>query len=666
MGDRRGQASALSNLASAYAAMGDERRAREAFDRALELYRTAPHRNAEAETLLAAARFERDRGNLAEARDRIERALAIKESLRAKIASDDLRSSYFAGARRHFDFHTSLLMRLHEQGPSEGYDALALQASERARARSLLDLLNEARADIRGGANPRLVDRKRALQQRFGAKAARHERLVGRRAPEEQVSAVRKEIAEIEVELRDLEGQIRATNPRYAALTQPVPLALARTQGLLDEETVLLEYSLGEERSHLWFVARRSFASFSLPGRDVIEREAVSAVRLLAEGGTPEEFEARAAELSRLLLGPVAPRLGRKRLLVVADGALQYLPFSALAAPGAAGRTRAYRPLIVEHEVANLPSASSLAVLRDDRASRPRPSGGVAILADPVFSANDERLRARPRAGPGGLAKAAEGESRDGPSSAASDGDREPEGVPWSAKDNLARLPETRSEAEQIAALVPARGARVFLDFDANLEAARSAEPGQYRIVHFATHGFLNPARPELSGLVLSLVDEKGEPREGFLSVPAVFNLTLPADLVVLSGCRTGLGKAVRGEGLVGLTRGFMYAGTPRVVASVWAVPDEATARLMAGFYRAMLARGMRPAAALREARIAMWRDPQWSDPAQWRSSPGSPRALVSSRPTSTRPQRARRGAKATRARISRGFSSTRSPTKTV
>jgi CHAT domain-containing protein len=156
------------------------------------------------------------------------------------------------------------------------------------------------------------------------------------------------------------------------------------------------------------------------------------------------------------------------------------------------------------------------------------------------------------------------------------------------------------------------------LDFRANRATATSSELGQYRIVHFATHGLLNSEHPELSGLVLSLVDEQGRPVDGFLRLHEVYNLRLPVELVVLSACQTGLGREVKGEGLVGLTRGFMYAGAARVAASLWKVDDAATMELMGRFYRGMLKEGLRPAAALRAAQLEMWRTKRWREPYYW------------------------------------------------
>ncbi len=171
------------------------------------------------------------------------------------------------------------------------------------------------------------------------------------------------------------------------------------------------------------------------------------------------------------------------------------------------------------------------------------------------------------------------------------------------------RLPYSRREAESITALLPSTMSRTLLDFDASRATATSGDLSNYRIIHFATHSLLNSKHPELSGIVLSLVDKNGTTQDGFLRLHEIYNLELRADLVVLSACRTALGKEVKSEGLVGVTRGFMYAGAPRVVASLWAVDDKTTAELMKRFYREMLIEGRRPAAALRAAQVSIWRE---------------------------------------------------------
>jgi CHAT domain-containing protein len=191
-------------------------------------------------------------------------------------------------------------------------------------------------------------------------------------------------------------------------------------------------------------------------------------------------------------------------------------------------------------------------------------------------------------------------------------------GDPGALLSGFERLPSSRREAESISRLAPAGQVWTALNLAANREAVLSGDLRSYRVVHFATHAVADTRNPELSGLVLSLVDAAGKPREGFLNLTDVYELDLEADLVVLSGCQTALGKEVRGEGIMGLTRGFLYAGVPRVVASLWKVQDRTTAELMDRFYRALWQDHLPAAAALREAQRSLRREPRYRDPHSW------------------------------------------------
>jgi len=420
-------------------------------------------------------------------------------------------------------------------------------------------------------------------------------------------------------------------------LTRPQPLSVAEIQrDLLDEQTLLLEYALGEERSYLWVVAKSGIKSFELRKRAEIEESARRVGDILRDGqrqpgepaqsyqtrltGLESRFREEAALLSQMVLGPAAAELGLRRLLIVAPGELQRLPFAALPSPAAAagggGRMRLLKttsltaengppPLGEEHEIIYLPSASTLAALRIETKGRQPAPKAVAILADPIFDRDDPRLQTALKAQPGPAAPAPRPHAWD-------DAVR-------SFGTGLPRLLSSRREAKDIVAAAPAGMATAALGFEANRSTATGPQLGQYRIVHFATHGVFNDRQPELSGIVLSLFDESGRAREdGFLRLHDIYNLNLPVDMVVLSACQTGLGKQVRGEGLIGLTRGFMYAGAARVVASLWKVDDEATAELMKVFYQRMLKDGMSPPAALREAQMSLRRQRRWSAPYYW------------------------------------------------
>lgn len=596
LGERRSRALALQRLGEALLARGDLPKAREAFGQALALRLTTADRAGEAETLTALAQLDARLGRIPDARAQAGKALALIESLRITVANPDLRASFLSAYRQAFELEIDLLMRLDRLEPGRGHAREALEVSERARSRALLDLLREARTDVRTGGDPALREREKALTERLNAKAERQiERLSGAAATR---AADESELQALLTELDGVRAEIRRRSPRYAALTQPAPLRAADVQALLDPKTLLLEYSLGEERSYLWAVEAGSIAAFELPARAGIEAAArrVYAWMHTLDPGAAKQGQAEAAALSRLLLGPVANRLNGRRLVIVADGALHYLPFAALPMPAALPGTGDL--LIDRQEIVTLPSASVLAAQRRDLGGRPRAAKTVAVLADPVFDAADTRI-SKSR-----TASAAPGPVKRG-------GD--PAGFPA-----LQRLPSTRLEAERISALVPAGEALVELDFAADREAVLDGRLAPYRLVHFATHGLIDARTPELSGLMLSRVGEDGKPKEGFLSLADIYNLQLGADLVVLSGCETALGQEVRGEGLMGLTRGFLYAGAARVVASLWRVQDRATAELMSRFYRALLLEGKPPATALREAQLAIRSDRRWRAPYYW------------------------------------------------
>jgi CHAT domain-containing protein/Tfp pilus assembly protein PilF len=635
--DRYGEAQGLHAIAGIYAAFGEQQKALDHYHQALSLRRELEDRGGEAGTLSGIARVERDRGHLAEAQTNIEAALKIVESLRANFANPELRASHLASVHGRYKLYIDLLMQRHKQSPSEGYDAAALQASERARARTLLESLAEMRADIRQGVDPVLLERERSLQQQLNAKAERLTRLLSGKHTEEQAAAAKKEVEAITNEYQQVQTQIRQNSPRYAALTQPVPLSLQEIQQqVLDSDSLLLEYALGEERSHLWAVTPTSIAGYELPKRAEIETAAQRLYNLLMISHRRESkraTELAAAELSRMVLGPVARQLGNKRLLVVSDGALQYVPFAALPLPETERQRDRERerkrellsvspsprlsvsptPLIAEHEIVHLPSASALAVLRRELAGRQAASRAVAALADPVLQSDDARVKEA-------MAKARK--ETDSPEPAPDNTRRTSESLVRSAREagvvSLERLQFTREEAEAIVSQTREEKSLKALDFVASRATATNPELSQYRVVHFATHGLLNSQHPELSGIVLSLVDERGQPQDGFLRLHDIYNLKLGAELVVLSACQTALGKDVKGEGLVGLTRGFMYAGAARVVASLWNVRDRATAELMNRFYRGMLKEGLRPTAALRAAQVSMWREKRWEAPYYW------------------------------------------------
>ena len=605
---------AVRGLGNLYRDMGDTQNAVASLNEALQIAQKIGDRLSEADILGCFAQLERDRGNLTEAKRLLETGLTTIESLRVNLKSQQLRATFFASVRKYYELYIDVLMRLHQQDPSAGFDKAALQASENARARSLLELLMEASAQIRQGADVSLVQREQQLRQAISAKAEQQMRLLSGKHTDEDAKNIGEDLDALANEYEGVQAKIRQTSPRYAALTQPVPLSLNEIQSqLLDENTVLLEYSLGEDNSYVWAITPTSLKTFTLPKRKEVEEAARRVYDLLTasdhyvQGESIEQRRQRLlqadgdypmaiAALSRMLVGPVGMELKNKRLLIVAEGVLQYVPFSALADPD-----QAATPLIVKHEIVMLPSASVLGVLRRETKERQPAPKSIAVFADPVFTAQDARLT-------GQVAAHAEAdEAREVKRSAAESG-----------LTDFPRLRFSREEANQIMKFASQNNSLKALDFSASRANATSTDLQNYRIVHFATHGIINSRHAELSGVVLSLVDQNGKPQNGFLRLYDIYNMNLKADLVVLSACQTALGQDIKGEGLIGLTRAFMYGGATRVVASLWQTDDRGTAVLMGKFYEGLLSRRLSPAAALRSAQIGMMQDRRWQNPRYW------------------------------------------------
>jgi CHAT domain-containing protein len=605
-GDNVGESKTLNNIGHVNSVLGEKQKALENYNQSLLLKRVIGDRTGEATTLYNIAYLYREQGKLELALEQIDTAITILDESRLKISSQDLRTSYFSTVQDKYQFKTDLLMQLHQKYPNKGYDHQAFETSDRARARSLIELLTEANITPQPTTeNSALLTQERTLQQALRQLEQQRVITLSKDHTKAQAEALDKQSETLLQQLQDLTVKIRAANPAYAALKYPQPLTLAQIQQqVLDPDTLLLQYSLGDEQSYLWAVTANGIQTYILPKKTTIEAAAKKFRSAATTPGTLSTDVKRTGDaLYQLILAPVAKQFTNKRLLIVADGALQYTPFAALPLPN----TSTYTPLLKDHEIINAPSASSVAALRQQK--HPIGPKTLAVLADPVFRNDDGRITERNTA----LNTCA-------PALADRNNAKTliTQNLPRDLKNTLRdldlrgiqRLPYTRQEAEKILALVPPDQRSAACAFAANY--GRVTQPqqnplGQYRIVHFATHGFINNERPQFSGLVLSLVDAKGKPKDGFLRLGDIFNLKLAADLVVLSACQTGMGKDIKGEGIVGLTRGFMYAGSKRVVASLWSIDDAATAQLMGNFYQNMLKDKQTPAIALRNAQLKAW-----------------------------------------------------------
>ncbi|HET6890654.1 MAG TPA: CHAT domain-containing protein, partial [Pyrinomonadaceae bacterium] len=465
--------------------------------------------------------------------------------------------------------------------------------------------------------------------------------------PKKKPGELESDLEKLQVKFDEIENQIRVASPNYKALTSNQPLTLAEVQQkVLDDQTVLLEYSLGAEASYLWAINSKEVRLFELPGKPTLDKlvedlraqlipsklrrrivglEAGDSSRGLGLASASEDaapFVAAASALYKAAVEPAAALIGEKRLLIVADGALSYVPFEALVTSAAGGDFSSLPYLIKTNEIVYSPSASVVGAIREQR--RRSSGSGLLIIADPVFNSIDPRAR--------GVAVSTTTAETRGLGLASALADVEGQAVVTTAQTAkmqglpLARLPGTRTEAEQISALAKKAGlpTDIWWDLNANEENVETRDVSKYRVLHIATHGLLNVERPQFTGVVLSLIGNKSA--DGFLRTDEVFNLRLGSPLVMLSACETGIGKQKRGEGVMGLTRAFLYAGAPTVGVSLWSVADKSTAELMTDFYKRLLtpssgasgSADSSPAAAMRGAQLAMISGKKYSAPFYW------------------------------------------------
>jgi CHAT domain-containing protein/Tfp pilus assembly protein PilF len=581
VGNRSVEATTLNNMGSISNALGEKSKALKFYNQSLLISRTVGNHSVTATTLSNIANLYRGQNKLTDALKNINAAIELIESLRSALKNDALKTSYFASVQDYYQLKTDILMKLHQQQPNKGYDAQALETTDQSRARVLRELLIQANANINKDVLPERLKQEQALNQTIDAKETQLVQFSSQPNKASQLPALNQEITALYAQRDDLKNTIRATNPAYANLQYPKPTTLKEIQQQLDPDTLMLQYSLGEKESYLWVIGQTTLKTYILPKRTDIEKTATAFRKeLTAQLPAPKS----GTQLTQQILGQAAVDFGNKRLVIIPDGILHTIPFAALNTPN----STTYNPLITQHEITNLPSASTIGILRTTVATKPRGPKTLAILADPIFRKDDPRL----------IGKTTQANNLDlGKQIARSRIGRDLD---------LNRLPFTATEAKGILALVPNQDSTSAFGFDASYDWITNPKISQYRYVHLATHGFFDNDKPALSSIILSSFDEKGNDRKAFLRFPDLFNLNLPTELVVLSACETGLGNNVPGEGLVGMTRGLMYAGAMRVAVSLWAVDDQATSDLMQDFYKNLWQSKQSHAASLRTAQLKM------------------------------------------------------------
>ncbi len=594
----------LNSLGKSYFALGQIDNARQSFTEAVELNRQNKDRYAEAESLYNLARLENHAGNLETAHQNIDQAINNSEIIRAQLLGKNQRTSYLGILKKYYELEIELLIKLSEKHPETNFLEQAWQKHEKIRARVLLENLLESGLNLNEIAPPDFFAEEQILLEAIAngelkrAEALKTKNLLLLKQIE---NGLQRNLDEYQI----LQEKVRRQNPQFSAINQPKNFSLVEAEKLIDNDTAILEFALGEKQSYVWVIRKNFFKLYKLPAKAVINQTARELYLALTDrqAKSDKAIVEKSKNLSRTILQPVADEIQNiKQLVIIADGSLQLIPFSVLPlAPESV-----YQPITAKAEIVNAPSFSSLVFLSENKANRQKsPDKMLAIFADPIFQDDDERFS---------INKATPPKTPKSPIDLSGN-------LNLALRDfgleRLARLPFSGIEAREIEKFAPAQ-TFLALGTQASRQNFLRGDFNSYRILHFATHGFLNLQNPELSGLVLSLFDENRTAQNGFLRVIDLYSLRLNADLVVLSACQTGLGKESDTEGIVGLTSGFMYAGASGVVSSLWKVEDAATAELMKRFYRAMLKENQTPAAALRIAQNELRQIPRFSNPRYW------------------------------------------------
>lgn len=543
------------NLGLLFLRQGDTAQAQAVLERVLTDARKQGLRAAEAVTLHALARA-RLRNPIV-AISYAEQAISIMESIRRDAVRKDLKAMYLEAQRGCYELLVDLLIGNPSYTPEERITR-AFEVAEQRKARNLLDSLTSSRPTL----SPEVAAARQSLLRDLERQEAEIERRKQRNRSWQDLQRKRVELLD---RLNSLDA--RSLAQEIEPLVPPIT-SLRDAQSLLDDDTILLVYHLGAERSLLWLVDSNGAEVHALPPEERIEASARRFHDLLSKSQIPRNAKwatSTAQDLGRMLLGPVSGRLDKKRLAIVPDGALHYVPFSALAM-GTTAR------LLERHEVVSLPSVSVLAAIRERKSHRATPPGFLLLFAAAVFR-----------------------------------------------EQSYLNLPNTQQEAEVIRKLIPPGAKSVMkLGHDATKEAASNGLLSRFQTVHMATHGTINTEHPELSGIVLSQEDRQGLPLDGYLRVHDIWALDIPADLVVLSACETALGKEMRAEGLVGLTQSFFHAGAGSVLVSLWNVDDASTPEFMRVFYTSLYKGHRSPAESLKIAQTWMSRQDRWRSPYYW------------------------------------------------
>lgn len=608
------------SLGRVYESKGEFDIARQYFEDALIVNRRTKDFNEVSENLYNLARLSDRNGNTKKALAEVEESMLITESFYNDVGNHFLRESFLSDSFDRYELYINLLMKMHRLYPDQKYDRRAFLMSEKARSRSMRENLHFAGVDLAVDANPKVVEKEKQLLRMLSLKKEELTKTLIYRSSSQEVDKLNLEITELDNKLQSTKAILRADSPIYSALKNYNDFDIsAFQQDILDDDTLLLEFFFGKEKSFVWLIGKNEFQVFDLPGCRSLEskieellglinvKKAVSQDNIQSFQKALVENEAQYANksqvLSQLLFGQFAGKLSGKRLLIVPDGKLQYFPISALPVPNDPNN----QPFVLTNEIVLEPSASMLYLMQSKHKSDIPPLKNFLVYTDPVFAANDTRI-------PKEKYQVSNYKKNTDDTSLIT----YPKSL--SALNRLERLEASGQEASNIFQYFDSKFSKMISGFEANRKNFLSDKMSDYKVIHLATHGLFNDKNPELSGIVLSQFNKDGKKQNGFIWLQDIYSLKLSADLVVLSACDTGIGEDIKGEGLMSLTNAFLQVGAKSVVSSHWKVEDQATQILMKDFYQILANENVTPSVALNKAKIRLYQNPNYRFPYYWAS----------------------------------------------
>ncbi|HEY0462439.1 MAG TPA: CHAT domain-containing protein [Pyrinomonadaceae bacterium] len=601
-------------LGNVYVKKKDPKTARSYYNSALQTTEQTRDFFQLSENLFDLSKLEAQESNLEPAINQIKQSLDLTETVYSDIFNSKLKSAFFSSVFDRYEHYINLLMKMHARMPDKDYSIQALQAAEKSRARAMLEKISLSEANVIKDADVEIVKREKEIRVVLNRKADELTDLLSQNAEKSETEKLIVEIRELENELETIKARLKEQSPIYSAIKNPAPFDVADfQQNILDDNSLLLEFSFGKEESYLWLVSKTEVSAYRLPPREEIESSIETLRALLQErelkpGESIEDYQRRigeaeikylqkSKELSSLLFGQIAEKMIKKRLIIVPDGELYFFPVAALPLPD----SDSDEPILLNNETVYEPSAQTLAVLDKSR-RQSAATKNLLVFSDPVFSRDDARFSPENRPIDTKAAETVQTEKFRFVDSL----------------NNLTRLAASKDESETIIKTLGASPADNYSGFRATRENLLNLKTEDYKILHFATHGFVKEEHPELSGIVLSRFDEKGQKLDEFFRIQDIYALNLNADLVVLSACETGIGKQIKGEGLMSLNNAFLQTGAKSVMASLWKVEDGATLELMKNFYGTLADQHLTPSEALRRAQMKLRENPQYKSPFYW------------------------------------------------